>query len=240
VIINETISISAFSSIPNIQRDVESFNIYGSVQDGTVNLNGLDIKIILFDSHMNNVSYYLNLAGSQTINVFGGSYQFDVNSISINCPQGQYYFRIDFNGTISQPGIHVTNYMINTSSLLLPINITADTSISGYYYTKYFNDIWYQTDHLYVVGNLTWDNNSFMVGMEINVTIRDSIGNIITSKLGITDAWGGFNISFIVGAWPDDVEVWASFYPEDPNNFGSVDGAFINPSDQELYRNLNP
>jgi len=115
VVINESVSISAFSSVPKIQRDVDSFNIYGSVQDGTTNLNGLDIRILLFDSSMNDVSHYL--AGSQLINVFGGSYQFDMNSISINCPQGQYYFRIDFNGTISQPGIDVTNYMINNGNL---------------------------------------------------------------------------------------------------------------------------
>jgi transglutaminase-like putative cysteine protease len=240
IIINETIIISRYPNKNSIQRNFDGFTISGTVLNGTTPLRGLRIKILLFDGSTD-VSGYLNLATPQIITIDNdGIYQFIVNSISLNCPQGQYFIRIDFNGSISEAGIFLTDYMVNTSSLPLPINITAGTSISGYYYTEYFNDRWYQTDNLYVIGNLTWDNSSFIVGMEINVTIRDSIGNIITSELGITDAWGGFNVTFSVGDWPDDVEIWASFDPEDPDNFGSVDGAYINPSDQELYRNPNP
>jgi len=234
VIINETISISAFSSIPKIQRNVDNFNIYGSVQDGTVNLNGLDIKIILFDSNMNDVSYYLNLAGSQTINVFGGSYQFNVNSISINCPQGQYFFRIDFNGTISQPGIHVTNYMINMSSMLVPVNITAGTSINGNYDTHHIKDEFYINDTLYVYGFLNWDNGTGIAGKLVNITIRDSMGNLASAS-GFTDGSGFFNISILVGTgWQDDTEVWVSFYPED--NFSPPENYFVEFYEIELYR----
>ena len=236
VIINETISILAFSSIPNIQRDVDSFNVYGSVQDGTVNLNGLDIKIILFDSSMNDVSYYLNLAGSQTINIFDGSYQFDVNSISINCPQGQYFFRIDFNGTISQPGIYVTNYMINTSSWLVPVNITASTVISGEYDTRVVKDDFYEGDDLFVYGFLNWDNGTAMAFMEVNVTIRDSIGNIIGTATGFTDGSGFFNITIMIGSWPADAEIWVTFYPED--KFSSPDYYYVEFYEVEFFRAL--
>ncbi|MCJ7649242.1 MAG: transglutaminase-like domain-containing protein, partial [Candidatus Lokiarchaeota archaeon] len=79
VIINNTISISAYSTLQTIQRDFDMFSVFGSVQDGTTNLRGLNIKILLFDSNNIDVSGYLNLAGSQIINVYDGSYQFNVN-----------------------------------------------------------------------------------------------------------------------------------------------------------------
>ena len=227
VVINESVSISAFSSVPKIQRDVDSFNIYGSVQDGTTNLNGLDIRILLFDSSMNDVSHYL--AGSQLINVFGGSYQFDMNSISINCPQGQYYFRIDFNGTISQPGIDVTNYMINKSSILVPVNVTAGTYIVGNYDTT-FKDGFYEGDTLYAYGNLYWDNGSLITGSKtITITIDDGFGGVIKTEVGTTDGSGWFNITVAIDSpdWPDGAEIWASFYPVD---------SFIEFTEIELFR----
>ncbi|TKJ23382.1 MAG: hypothetical protein CEE42_12185 [Promethearchaeota archaeon Loki_b31] len=235
VIINKTISISAFSNIPKIQRNVDTFNVYGSVQDGTTNLNGLDIKILLFDSSMNDVSYHLNLAGSQIINVFDGSYQFDVNSISINCPQGQYYFRIDFNGTISQPGIYVTNYMINTSSILVPANITAGTYIVGNYDTI-FKGGFYQGDELYAYGYLYWDNGSLITGSRnITITIEDGFGGIIKTEIGSTDGSGWFNITvFIDTIWPDGTEIWANFYPED--SFTPPAHYYIEFTEIELFR----
>ncbi len=233
VIINETINISAFSNIPKIQRSVDTFNIYGSVQDGTTNLNGLDIKILLFDSSMNDVSYHLNLAGSQTINVFDGSYQFDVNSISINCPQGQYYFRIDFNGTISQPGIYVTNYLINRSSILVPVNITAGTYIVGNYDTT-FKDGFYQGDELYAYGYLYWDNGSLITGSRtITITIED--GGIIKTETGSTDGSGWFNITVSIDTiWEDWTEIWANFYPED--SFTAPANYYIEFTEIELFR----
>ncbi|MBA7673499.1 hypothetical protein ES703_81697 [subsurface metagenome] len=235
VIINKTISISAFSSIPKIQRNVDTFNVYGSVQDGTTNLNGLDIKILLFDSSMNDVSYHLNLAGSQIINVYDGSYQFDVNSISINCPQGQHYFRIDFNGTISQPGIYVTNYMINTSSILVPVNITAGTYIVGNYDTI-FKGGFYQGDELYAYGYLYWDNGSLITGIRtITITIEDGLGGIIKTEIGSTVGSGWFNITvFIDTIWPDGTEIWANFYPED--SFTPPANYYIEFTEIELFR----
>jgi len=235
VIMNETISISAFSSIPKIQRDVDNFNVYGSVQDGTVNLNGLDIKLILFDSNMNDVSYYLNFAGSQTINVFGGSYQFDVNSISINCPQGQYFFRIDFNGTINQPGIYVTNYMINKSSILVPVNITAGTYMTGNYDTT-FKGGFYQGDELYAYGYLYWDNGSLITGsITITITIDDGFGGTIKIEIGSTDGSGWFNITVNIDTiWPDETEIWASFYPVD--SFTAPAHYYVEFTEIELFR----
>jgi hypothetical protein len=227
VIINESISISAFSSIPKIQRDVDNFNVNGFVNYGTTGLTGLDIRIILFDSGMNDVSYYL--VGSQVINVFDGSYQFDMNSISINCPQGQYFFRIDFNGTISQPGIFVTNYMINTSSILVPVNITAGTYMSGNYDTT-FKDGFYEGDTLYAYGNLYWDNGSLITGSRtITITIDDGFGGVIKTEVGTTDGSGWFNITVAIDSpdWPDGAEIWASFYPVD---------SFIEFTEIELFR----
>ncbi|MBA7529042.1 hypothetical protein ES705_21234 [subsurface metagenome] len=176
---------------------------------------------------MNDVSHYL--AGSQVINVFGGSYQFDMNSISINCPQGQYYFRIDFNGTISQPGIDVTNYMINKSSVLVPVNVTAGTYIVGNYDTT-FKDGFYEGDTLYAYGNLYWDNGSLITGSRtITITIDDGFGGVIKTEVGTTDGSGWFNITVAIDSpdWPDGAEILASFNPVD---------SFIEFTGIELFR----
>ncbi|MHA1498241.1 MAG: transglutaminase domain-containing protein [Promethearchaeota archaeon] len=172
IIINKTITLSAYSTLHSIQRDVDMFSVFGSVQDGTTNLRGLNIKILLFNSNNVDVSLlYLDLAGSQTINVYDGSYQFDVNFISINCPQGDYYFRIDFNGSINEAGISLSNYMINTSSMIIPVNITAGTYIIGNFETS-FEEGFYEGDYVQAYGYLYWDNGSLITGtMTITITL---------------------------------------------------------------------
>ncbi|MHA1190808.1 MAG: transglutaminase domain-containing protein [Promethearchaeota archaeon] len=230
VIINKTITISAYSSSYQIQRDFDIFSVFGSVQDGTTNLRGLDITILLLDSSFIDVSsLYLNLAGSQTITVFDGNYQFDVSSISLNCPQGDYYFRIDFNGSINEAGISISNYMINTSSMLIPVNITAGTYILGNFETS-FEEGFYEGDYVDAYGNLYWDNGSLITGTKtITITIEDGLGGIIKTEIGTTDGSGWFNISVYIDSydWPDQTEVWVSFDPQD---------YYIEPLKIELFR----
>jgi hypothetical protein len=234
VIINETINI--FSSIDktSVLRSVDSFRVSGTVQEGGELLRGLRVNLILLDSDNNDVSGYL--IGSQTfITNTVGYYQFD-NIINITCPQGQYYIRVDFNGTIDAPGIFMTNYMIHNSSLLILIDIIARTTVSGNYETNIVKDDWYYGDECYVYGYLTWDNGTAMVGMEINVTIRDGTGSILATQTGTTVALGFFNLTFTVGNWDDNTEVWVYFFPEDLNNFGSTEGYYILPIQQEFFR----
>ena len=211
------------------------FTVSGTVQEGGELLRGLRVNLILLDSTFSDVSGYL--VGSQTITIDNtGYYQFD-NSIDINCPQGQYYINVSFTGGIDAPGIWMTDYMIHNSSLLIPIDIMAGVYVSGgNYETKYVPDDWYFGDECYVYGYLYWDNGTAMVDMEINITIRDGNGDILATQLNSTDAFGFFNMTFSVGNWPDNTEVWIYFFPDDWDNFGIPDGLYILPLQQEVFR----
>ncbi len=234
IIINKTITISAYSSSYHIQRDFDAFSVFGSVQDGTTNLRGLNIKILLFNSNNVDVSGYLNLAGSQIINVYNGNYQFNVNFISLNCPLGQYHFRIDFNGSINEAGISLSDYMIHTSSIPVSVNITAGITLTGNYDTQTVKDQFYEGDTLYAYGYLLWDNGTAIIGKEVVITIKDSYGATITSATGFTDGSGWFNISISIGNWPNDAEVWVSFDPKD--NYVNPFYYYIEYTERELFR----
>lgn len=214
IIINDTVSISIDPFLESIQRKVDAFNVFGTVQDGSVNLQGLNIKLRFLDHSLNDVSGYLNLADSQFITIQDGSFQFDINFISIDCPQGLYYFKIDFNGSISEEGISLTDYMVHSSSLI-PVNITAGTYIVGNYDTTFW-----EGQDIYAYGYLYWDNNSLVTGpITITVDIEDGMGGILTTEIDFTDDSGWFNISiYIDPSWAeglDEFEVWASFDPID-------------------------
>jgi hypothetical protein len=234
IIINETASIFASSNKPSIIRVLDNFITSGSVQENAVLLRGLRVNLILLDSSFTDVSGFLTGPQSLTTNIFG-SFQFD-NSVDITCPQGQYFIRIDFNGTIVAPGIFLNDYMVHNSSVLIPLDIIGGTSLSGNYETLVVIDDWYFGDDCYVYGNLNWDNGTQMAFMEINVTIRDGLGAILATQTGFTDAFGFFNMTFIVGDWLDDTEVWVNFFPEDINNFGIPNGLYVLSIQQEFFR----
>jgi len=235
VIINKTANIFASINQASIIRNIDNFIVDGTLRDNGELLRGLVVNIRLLDDTFSDVSvFYLNGITSITTDALG-HYQFD-NSIDLGCPQGKYYIRIDFNGSINAPGISLSDYMIHNSSLLISINILADTYIIGNYETKVVKNDWYYSDACYVHGYLYWDNGSAITGMEINVTIRDGTGAILATQTDFTDGSGFFNITFIVGDWPDDTEVWVNFYPEDPDNFGILDGLYIISTEQEVNR----
>jgi hypothetical protein len=238
VIINKTISISADSSRYSILRNQDNFNVFGLVRDGSIYLRGLQIEFLMLDAGLNDVSSYLNLPGIPSppykLNVYDGSYQYNINSISLNCPQGIYYFRIDFNGTISAAGIYLNDYMIHVSSNVVQINVTTGTYITGNFDTKYVKDQFYEGDDLYSYGYLRWDNNTAINNKQITVSIKNSLGSIITSINGFTDINGFFNITIVVGNWPNDAEVWVSFTSSD--NFSIPERYYIESTEVELYR----
>ncbi len=237
VLINEKVNIFSNIDHSSILRDIDSFIVSGTVRESGEFLRGLNLNIVLLDSSSSDVSA-LYLLGSQTITINNdGSYAF-LNSIDISCPQGNYYLNITFTGGISAPGISMSNYMVHNSSLLISIDITASTYIIGSYETKVVKDDWYYGDDCYVYGNLYWDNGTAMAFMEINVTIRDGVGGILATQVGFTDINGFFNLTFTVGDWLDDTEVWVYFYPDDPSNFGIPDGLYIIASEQEVFRQI--
>lgn len=235
VIINESINIFSYIDQISILRDVDNFIVSGTVRESAEFLRGLRLNITLLDYSKSDVSSQY-LLGTRTITInTDGSYQFS-NSIDLSCPQGQYYITVDFNGSINAPGIFLRDYMIHNSSLLIPINIIAGTYIIGNYETNVFKDVWYYGDDCYVYGYLYWDNGTAMTDMEINVTIRDGTGAILATQLWTTDEYGFFNVTFTVGNWYDNTEVWVNFYPDDPDNFDVPDGLYILSKGQEVFR----
>ncbi|MFX1552747.1 MAG: transglutaminase domain-containing protein, partial [Promethearchaeota archaeon] len=232
IIINETVNINANPGTNVITRGNGGFNVYGNVEKDGKNMKGMELKLVLLDNDDNDISGYLDMPWGQYVIIQNdGTYQFQVNSINLNCPQGEYYLRVDFNGTISAPGISVTNYMINTSSARKLLNITAGTIIiqEGYHTTPH--DIsdgdWWVDDILYIYGNLTWDNGTAMANMKVNVTVQLLNGEIVAfNDTVVTDQYGGFNASLIVdSSWPDYVsqtKIIVYFEPKD-NNLEYVD-----------------
>ena len=234
VVINETIEISISLDKNVVQRNLHQFNVDGILQQNGTNLDGLMIGLILWDNALGDVSGYLNFNGPQFRTIYGGNYLYENSGIFLNCPQGSYNILIYFTGNLNDFGISLTNYMQITISTLIPINITAGTVISGEYDTRVVKEDFYEGDDLYVYGFLTWDNGTAMSSMEINVTVRDSIGNILGTAIGVIDGSGYFNITIIIGIWPTNAEVWVTFYPED--NFSSPDYYYIEFYELELFR----
>ncbi|MFX0038201.1 MAG: transglutaminase-like domain-containing protein [Promethearchaeota archaeon] len=237
VIINEKVNIFSDIDQSSILRSIDNFIVSGTVRESGVFLRGLNLNILLLDNSYTDVSG-LYLIGSQTITINNvGSYAF-FNSIDITCPQGNYYINVTFTGGINAPGISMSNYMVHNNSLLIPIEIKAGTYIVGNYETNVFKDDWYYGDDCYIYGNLYWDNGTAMAFMEINVTIRSGTGAILSTQVGFTDLNGFFNLTFTVGDWLDNTEVWVNFYPEDPDNFGIPDGLYVISTEQEVFRQV--
>ncbi|NVM17816.1 MAG: transglutaminase domain-containing protein [Candidatus Lokiarchaeota archaeon] len=234
VVINDTISISINVDRNVIQRNFHQFNVDGVLQQNGTNLDGLLMGLILLNDSFVDVSGHLNLNGPQIRTVYGGNYLYDNSGIFLSCPQGSYYILIYFTGSINDFGISLTNYMETEISMIIPINITAGTNINGNYDTRVVKDQFYFDDDLYAYGFLNWDNGTAMAFMEINVTIRDSVGNVLATATGFTDINGFFNISLLVGSWPDNAEVWVTFYPKD--NFSAPDYYYVEFFEIELFR----
>ncbi len=233
VVINETIGITMNVDRNIVQRNFHQFNVDGVLQQNGTHLNGLWIGLILWDVAIGDVSGYLSINGPQFRTVYGGNYLFDNNGIFLSCPQGSYYLVIVFTGDLNDVGISLLNYM-ETANRFIQINITAGTYINGNYDTRVVKDEFYFGDDLYAYGFLNWDNGTAMAFMEVNITIRDSIGNVLATATGSTDMNGFFNITIVVGSWPDNAEVWVTFYPED--NFSAPDCYYVEFFEIELYR----
>ncbi len=241
IIINETVSISGSSTDYYVFRNNNIFTISGTLSDLTENLRGLQVEIILLDSIGTDVSVHLDLFDPkiQFIND-AGDYSYTSMIFQI-CPQGSYDILINFTGRIEHSDgillVSLSNpYMVSSNSALIHLDIIADTNINGNYETLNYPEGWWYGDTCSVYGYLTWDNGSAIAGMEINVTIRDGNGNILATLTNTTDGSGYFIINFIVGSWLEDTEVWVYFFPEDPANFGPIDGLYVDPVQEQLTR----
>ena len=228
IVIDEPFTITASPNQVTIQRDIENLIISGYLRDGTENMRNLLISIRMFDSLTDTdvTSSYLSLPHS--IHVSNGNYQFN-NIIDINCPQGNYYFQIDFNGGIYVPfEVNLTDYLGHVSSSQVPITVTAGTVIiQNTWYTDYdliwpqYSDQWIVNDTIHILGTLEWDNGSAMAFMFLNVTVKLLDGTVIAFNDTVqTDFAGNFHARIFIDQnnhlWPryrDESEISVSFDP---------------------------
>jgi len=229
IIINETVNINMNSVIGSIKRNNGGFTVSGYVEKDGVNMRGMELELKLLDRDYTDVSGHLNMPAGPyiTIQYDGtGYYLFQVNFINLNCPQGKYYLRVDFNGTIDAPGILLSDYMIHTNGSLVPINITAGVIIiEGGYHTvphDISEGLWYVDDVLYVYGTLTWDNGTLLSNVSLRVEVQLISGSLIALNDTVTtDSFGVFNASFVIdSSWPDYVsesKIIVYFEPLDNN-----------------------
>jgi len=210
IIINETITINVDPLLPDNEfiRDSESLTVTGNIINETIGLRGLNVSLQLFNSSGSKFSQYL-VGSNFGVTDANGDFQIDISSIVIGAPEGIYYLRIDFNGSLfldETPGIGlITNYMINTNSSLFALNITAGTEINQStlaYITDYDPELpndWVANRFIFISGNLTWDNTTIISGVTINVSIQFLNGTIIASNNSVlTDQYGGFNVSIFL------------------------------------------
>jgi hypothetical protein len=228
IVIDESFTISATPNQGTIQRDIEILQISGFLRDGTNNMRNLIIGIRMFDSLTDNDVTGLYLSQPHYIHVSDGSYQFD-NQIALSCPQGNYYFRVDFNGSIYVPfEVNLTDYLGHVSSSVVPITVTAGTTIvQNTWYTDYdliwpqYSDQWIVNDTIHILGSLEWDNGSAMAFMFINVTVKLLDGTIIAFNDTVqTDSEGNFHVRIFIDQnnplWPryrDESEIYVYFDP---------------------------
>ena len=240
IVINETVNVNVINVIDTprtdnvVLRNSEGFTVSGYIMENGTRLRGLRVSILLLDRFYKNVSHYLigNLYGLTSNN---GYFSIFINRINSNCPYGQYYVRIDFNGSINiqiPPGINlINNFMVSNSSSYVPLNITAGTIINqiNWYTELEFIDenIWIIGDILHVFGNLTWDNNTRITNMYVNVTVQFLNGTIIEyNSTVITNGSGEFHGLITIGAeWPtkrSDTKIVVYFKPK-INNLENVE-----------------
>ncbi|MFX0188421.1 MAG: transglutaminase-like domain-containing protein [Candidatus Hodarchaeota archaeon] len=246
IVINETVNVNAIPTIQTtgtdnvVLRGNGGFTVYGYVMENGTGLRGLRVKLLLLNKTYDNVSYYL-IGNPFDLTNSTGNFTIQINSIDLNCPQGEYYLIIDFNGSINIPEtpgiILIPNYMINKNSNVVNLSITAGTSvINGYYDTRVVKDSWYEGDDLYVYGNLIWDNMSAIENMKVNITVKDSNNQILATVINpdVTDVNGFFNVTLTVGAWPDNAQIWIYFFPE--NNFPFPESFYVEAVQIQVFR----
>jgi len=224
IIINETIDIIVNPFAGSIQRAADSLIITGHVEESLVDLRDLKVGIRLINGTWDYTQYLVFEGGYQQNMTIApdGTYEFRINYIDINCPRGEMYIRIDFNGSffidgVPIPVLNITDYMVHTNSSLYRLNITAAVSLSGDYHTIAFPSGWYSDDTCNINGTIEWDNgNPFWQGWSVNITIRDGNGDILNSTLAVPDFNGNFSASFTVGDnWDANTKIYISFYPQD-------------------------
>ncbi|MFX1395131.1 MAG: hypothetical protein ACFFAH_16405, partial [Promethearchaeota archaeon] len=241
IIINETVNVILNPIVKTngadniIQRDNGGFIVSGSVRENSTGLRGLVVGVLLYNKTYNNVSQYL-VGTPYNVTNANGDFMIYVDSIDIDCPKGEYYVQIAFNGSLylnEIPGIDlIWNYMTGNTSIFVKLNVTAATIINQidlYSDLEFIDpDSWILGDILHVIGNLTLDNETIMANMYVNVTIQLLDGTIIAyNDSVVTDGSGEFHGLLTVNAqWPtsrSDTKIVVYFNPKVKNNVEHVE-----------------
>ncbi|MBD3212348.1 MAG: hypothetical protein GF311_07055 [Candidatus Lokiarchaeota archaeon] len=216
-----------------IVRDSTQFDLSGTLEENGFDLRALNISLTLLNQNYQDVSEFLVGNPLYEISNQNGFFDFTDIQITQNCPRGNYFLRIDFNGSIllsEIPGVDVSSFMKNSNSSLIPIDIYAGTDIVENPISTDFDvsNIWVDGDTVYVSGNLYWDNTTGIEDAYVDIEIRDLSGTLVASNYSVqTDSNGFFNASLNVDdTWPDywsETTIRAIFDPTSlPNTYQYV------------------
>jgi hypothetical protein len=224
IVINETVKVEIDPDPISAIRNVDWITISGFVND-TITISNPEVKYVelnikLFNKSMDDCSSYLNfdMGYSSPMVVQGPNWNYEFRfQVDLSIPHGEYYIRVDFNGSIRDYTgpvfIDLNNYMISKSSELKPLNVSATTTIiNGYYDTiSDEEDVWYVGEIIKINGTLLYDNGSAVVGALMNITLEDPYGTILTfNATKYTDSSGYFYVEITIDEGWDPEKIFAT------------------------------
>jgi len=200
IVLNDSIKVEIPSNVNIVVRNVDWITVSGCVNDtiSQIKVKQVEVNIRLFNKDMADKTNYLIIDWGQsymlTRNENSWNYKFTFR-LNISTPPGEYYLRVDFNGSIRDSSgpvfINLDNYMISNSSELKPLNISAATIINGTYESDNEFD-WVTNETIIIHGYLTWDNGTPMEGYSVNVTLENPLGNVLTERNSTIGVGGEF------------------------------------------------
>ncbi len=173
----------------NVTRNLNWITISGSVKDmfpdPDIKLKQVEVNIRLFNkiTMVDNTNYLIiDWGQSYVLTTNGNSWNYKFYfKLNISTPPGEYYARVDFNGSIRDYSgpifIDLSNYMISNSSELKILNVFATVTIDGNYHTDIEGE-WYDGDIIQIYGTMYYDNGSAVKYEQVNCTLEDSIGTV--------------------------------------------------------------
>jgi len=224
--LNETVKVEISADVNSVIRNVDWITVSGFVNDTYTTSNPevkyVEVSIRLFNKDMVDCTSYLNfdVGYSSSMVVQGPDWDYEFRfQVDLSIPYGEYFLRVDFNGSIRDYTgpvfIDLNNYMINSSSVPEVLNISAGTVIvNGYYDSISSNpgEFW-PPEIVKIYGNLTWDNGTAMEGYPVNITIEALDETVLDFSVTTTDVWGGFYAEITIQEWtPEPEKIFANFY----------------------------
>lgn len=220
IILNESVKVEILTSKDCAIRNIDSITVSGSIKDiiNDLKVKQVEVTIKIFNKTMGDYTNYFYGIGSMIVSeVNNWNYEFMIQP-KLSIPFGEYFLRVDFNGTISDYpdpfcSIYLTNYMSPNSSVLKPLNISAGTVIIDGYYDSDYEDGFVEGETITIYGKLTWDNGTAMEGYNVNMTLEDSLGYVFAEITNTTLAGGEFwGYILIQSGWDPADRVFATYH----------------------------